>query len=87
MASKFEITVKNKEVTEYLGIMLLTKLKDGSVKLTQPKLLNGLLLEYCEYLQRLSRAAAAPQRLPSVQSPDSTPMPQSEYLHLLGALI
>lgn len=85
MASKFEITV-NKEVTEYLGIML-TKLKDGSVKLTQPKLLNGLLLEYCEYLQRLPRAATAPQRLPSVQSPDSTPMPQSEYLHLLGALI
>jgi len=81
---KYEITT-NDNPDEYLGIKI-TKQRNGDVKLTQPKLLQSLFEEYMPQLQLL-RSASAPQHLTHLQNSDSTPMNQTDYLHLLGALI
>ena len=85
LKTKFEITV-NSNVREYLGIKM-EPLTDGSVRLTQPKLLDSLFDEYSEELETSHRSINTPQRLSSQQSNDKTPMAQGTYLHLLGALI
>jgi hypothetical protein len=54
--------------------------------LTQPKLLGTLEEEFKEQLAT-HRHATAPQHQPDMQSTVDTPMSQTTYLHLLGALI
>jgi hypothetical protein len=84
VSTKFNITI-NHEVDEYLGISLTTQ-PNGDVILTQPKLLDSLLLEYADELSlHEKRLATSPQRSPESQPEDSTPMSQTEYLHLLSA--
>jgi KUP system potassium uptake protein len=84
LKKKYEITVCN-DVSEYLGIRI-TKHANGDVLLTQPKLLNNLFQEYAHDLESM-RHVSAPQRLIHMQTDDTTPMEQTKYLHLLGALI
>jgi hypothetical protein len=81
---QFKITV-NENVTEYLGIKL-TKLHDGSIKLTQPKLLRSLFEEYDGKFV-IPKRRITPQRSVGSMALDDTPMSRTEYLHLLGALI
>ena len=84
LKTKFEITV-NEEIESYLGVNM-EKLSDGSIKLTQPKLLQQLFDEYeAHLLPGLSRANA-PQRQQTSQSTEVQPISQKEYLHLLGTL-
>jgi hypothetical protein len=86
VAKKFKITV-NHSVDEYLGISIKQQ-PNGDVILTQPKLLNSLLLEYQELLAlHEKRFASSPQRQTDFQSKDDEPISQTTYLHLLGALI
>ena len=86
VASKFKITIDN-DVNDYLGIAI-TQQGNGDVILTQPKLLQSLFTEYEDELAKYEkRIATSPQRPKEFQSTDATPIPQTEYLHLLGALI
>jgi hypothetical protein len=83
----FDITV-NYKVEEYLGIKM-EELPNGDVKLTQPKLLKQMLDEYESQLGSTNgRGIPTPQRQ---QDPytisESAELGQTEYLHLLGALI
>jgi hypothetical protein len=84
LREKYEITV-TENVTEYLGIKM-TRLPSGDVKLTQPKLLESIFDEHKEEISSMANTMA-PQHLQHLQDPDSTPMDQTKYLHLLGALI
>jgi Reverse transcriptase (RNA-dependent DNA polymerase) len=84
LRKKFEITV-TEEVTEYLGIKM-SRLADGNVLLTQPKLLGQLEEEYEDQLATFRRVTA-PQVKEDFQSQDPTAMDRSEYLHLVGALL
>jgi hypothetical protein len=87
VSEKFKITVVD-EVTEYLGISM-KQLANGDCKLTQPKLLKGVLEEYREQLStKESRGELAPMRVHDEEAVmNSAPMDQTEYLHLLGSLI
>ena len=87
VSEKFKITVVD-EVTEYLGISMKV-LENGDCKLTQPKLLKGVLEEYKEQLStKESRGELAPMRVHDEEAVmNSAPMDQTEYLHLLGSLI
>jgi Reverse transcriptase (RNA-dependent DNA polymerase) len=80
----YQITV-NDDVTEYLGIKM-TKQANGDIKLTQPKLLQTIFDEHISEIDLLNDTLS-PQRLAHLQSSDSTPIDQTDYLHLLGALI
>jgi len=84
LREKYEITATDNP-TEYLGIKF-TQLKNGDLKLTQPKLLDSLFEEYLPEIQLLP-LASAPQHLPAYQNLDEKPIDQTQYLHLLGALI
>jgi hypothetical protein len=82
---KFKITVEE-DVSSYLGIHI-ERLSDGSVQLTQPKLLNQLFEEFHpEDMPRTDRVTA-PQRLPVSQSQAPTAIDTGQYLHLLGILL
>jgi hypothetical protein len=87
VSEKFKITVVD-NVSEYLGISM-RLLENGDCKLTQPKLLKGVLEEYKEQLStRVSRGELAPMRVHDEEVViNSPPMDQTEYLHLLGSLI
>jgi hypothetical protein len=87
VAEKFKITVVD-DVKEYLGISL-ERLPNGDCKLTQPKLLRGVIEEYKEQLStKVSRGEPSPQRVHDEEAvSQSAPMDQTEYLHLLGSLI
>jgi hypothetical protein len=67
----------------------LTDLPGGSVKLTQPKLLGSLFLEYADQLDKLIvRGKPVPLRPYDPDKVQSSPaISQTAYLHLLGALI
>ena len=84
--SQFKITVKS-DVDLYLGIHF-DYLPNGDVKITQPKLLQGLLEEYKDELaMHRARVPITPQRKESSKSITDEPIDPSEYLHLEGALI
>ena len=83
LKKKFQITA-NYNVSTHLGINI-TKNQDGSIKLTQPKLLNQLLTEYPTAVSNLY-----PSR--KTRSSDSTqtetePIERNKYLRLLGQLM
>jgi hypothetical protein len=85
LRQRFEITV-NPEVDTYLGVHL-EKQDNGNIKLSQPKLLAQIFEEYKpQEMSNLTRANA-PHRPEASQSTDLTPIPQRDYLHLLGALL
>ena len=84
--SSFQVKV-NMEVEEYLGLRM-ERLANGDVKITQPQLLQSLFTEYADLIAaHRTRGLLSAQRSPSTWSRDATPMDQSEYLHLEGALI
>ena len=86
MKSQFKITVKS-DVDLYLGIHF-DYLPNGDVKITQPKLLQGLLEEYKDELaMHRARVPITPQRKEFSKSATDEPIDPSEYLHLEGALI
>jgi hypothetical protein len=87
VAEKFKITVVE-DVKEYLGISMET-LENGDCRLTQPKLLGGILSEYEDQLStKLMRTIISPQRVHDEAAvANSKRMDQTEYLHLLGSLI
>jgi hypothetical protein len=84
LREKYEITI-NDEISEYLGIKM-TKQANGDVKLTQPKLLSQLFEEHQDDID-YSKSTLSPQRLAHLQNNDITPIDQTQYLHVLGALI
>ena len=86
MRQRFEITI-NEEVDSHLGVSMET-LPDGSVKLTQPKLLHQIFSEYPPETIPSFRGVPVPlhQVDPSQSVDDATSMDAGEYLHLLGML-
>lgn len=86
MRRRFEITI-NDQVDSHLGVNM-ERLDDGSIKLTQRKLLQQIFDEYPP--EDITRAKGIPIPLkPTVSSIDESSdsdIPQVEYLHLLGML-
>jgi hypothetical protein len=82
---KYEYTVQN-DVESYLGIHM-TKLKDGSIRLTQPKLLADIFAEFIPEAMPGTNKVTAPRSKISDQEWDQTPIQRTKYLHLLGALL
>ena len=83
MTKRFEITV-NSEADHHLGVNI-TRQEDGSLRLTQSKLLNTIFEECYDALQHLSSRPSVPLR-PNRPEEDSTPYNKKDYLHLLGML-
>ena len=83
LRKEFEITV-NDNVEQYLGVQM-ERLCDGSVKLTQPKLLAQIFEEYKPW--EMSCRATAPMYGREEEIPDTTPVERRKYQHLLGALM
>ncbi len=84
LKTRFEITI-NEEIESYLGVNM-EKLQDGSVRLTQPKLLQQLFDEYEVHLLPGLSTANAPQRQTPRRNIEVQPVPRQEYLHLVGTL-
>lgn len=84
---QFEIT-SNHAADSYLGIHLET-LSNGSVKLTQPKLLQQLFSEYPPTLtsSKVKVPMLLSSRTPTHNHTASVLIPIHTYLHLLGALL
>jgi hypothetical protein len=81
--TKYSIT-SDDEGSSFLGTQLET-LPDGSIKLTQPKLLDKL---FKEYLQHQPKAPTSPHRRPLAERDyDPTPVSTTQYLALLGLLM
>jgi hypothetical protein len=83
LRKEFEITVSD-NVNQYLGVQM-ERLSDGSVKLTQPKLLAQLFEEFKP--GEMSRHASAPMYGREEEDPDTSPIERRKYQHLLGALM
>jgi hypothetical protein len=86
MRRRFEITI-NEQVDAHLGVNMET-LADGSIKLTQRKLLQQIFDEYPP--ENLPRAKGIPIPLKTpvrdIDEMGDPEVPQVEYLHLLGML-
>ncbi len=83
MKKRFEITV-NAEADHHLGVNI-TTLEDGSLQLTQTKLLNSIFTEFEEHLPKSNSRNRVPLN-PNRQSSNSDPFDRKQYLHLLGML-
>jgi hypothetical protein len=83
LRKEFEITV-SEDVDQYLGVQMV-RLSDGSVKLTQPKLLAQLFEEFKPW--DMKHRATAPMYGREEENPDLTPVDRRTYQHLLGALM
>ena len=84
MRQKFKITIED-DVTSYLGINI-QHLPDGSVKLTQPKLLHTIIKEHQHLLPK--KPASNPMKAPTTSTNNTDrPIDTSTYLHLLGSLM
>ena len=80
---RFKITVNDK-VDKHLGVNIARR-EDGSIKLTQPKLLKMIMDEFEEDARRSRRRLSVPMKsIP--KSGDDTPFDRTTYLHLLGML-
>lgn len=86
---KYSYTVQD-DLDSYLGVHMKT-LANGSVRLTQPKLLHELFEEFltAEFKEKDITKLMSPQSGSTTEdeSWDDTPMERTPYLHLLGALI
>ena len=83
MTKRFEITV-NAEADHHLGVNI-TKLPDGSLKLTQSKLLNAIFEECEDALRSKSTRPTVPLK-PTREADESEPYDRKQFLHLLGML-
>lgn len=81
---KFKITV-NEKADKHLGVNI-SQLSDGSIKLTQSKLLQSIFDEFLEDSQRGKRRPQVPLRSTSNNTNDSPACDRRSYLHLLGML-
>ena len=84
MTKRFEITV-NAEADHHRGVNI-QRLEDGSLKLTQSKLLATIFDECQHVLGSESTRPIVPLRPNNPQSDESTPYDRKSYLHLLGML-
>ena len=80
---RFQITV-NEEADQHLGVNL-KKNPDGSVTLTQSKLLKNVFNEYLEEAKKGRKRLSVPMRT-SQRDEDDSPYDRRSYLHLLGML-
>ena len=83
MTKRFEITV-NTEADHHLGVNI-KNLGDGSLQLTQSKLLKNIFTEYEHVLPKKQGRNRVPLN-PNRESEDSEPFDRKKYLHLLGML-
>ncbi len=83
MTKRFEITV-NAEADHHLGVNI-QKLPDGSLKLTQSKLLNAVFEECRDALRSKSTRPTVPLK-PTREVTESEPYDRKNFLHLLGML-
>ena len=81
--TKFQITV-NEAADQHLGVNI-KKHEDGSITLTQSKLLKNIFDEYLEEAKKGRKRLSVPMRT-SVRDPDDSPYDRRSYLHLLGML-
>jgi hypothetical protein len=84
IGKKYKYKVNN-NVDSYLGIHL-DRYEDGSVMLTQPKLLSEVFKEHRPDLMPGTERVTVPRR-DNMDTWDMTPIDRNKYLHLLGALI
>ena len=80
---RFQITV-NEAADQHLGVNM-TRNSDGSVRLTQSKLLKSIFDEYLDEAKRGRRRLGPPLKHSS-DIQDETPYDRKSYLHLLGML-
>ena len=83
MQARFEITV-NAEAGHHLGVNI-KRLQDGSLQLTQSKLLTSIFEECADAIENFSFRHTVPLR-PNKSQSDDTPYNKKSYLHLLGML-
>ena len=83
MKKRFEITV-NAEADHHLGVNI-KRLPDGSLQLTQSKLLTAIFEECPEALKKQTSRNSVPLK-PNKPEGDDTPYDRRDYLHLLGML-
>ena len=83
MTKRFEITV-NAEADHHLGVNI-EKLKDGSLKLKQSKLLKTIFSECSSDIRESSTRPTVPLK-PSKDPDTSDSYDKKSYLHLLGML-
>ena len=86
LQKKFEITI-NENVDAYLGVNM-KKLADGSIQLTQPKLLKTIFEEYKDVIDGDNSRTHYPSKPQATVLDDeqNVPISQNDYLHLLGML-
>ena len=82
---KYDYTAEA-DVESYLGLHR-TQLKDGGIRLTQPKLLTEIFEKFDPSNIPGTEKVTAPQSVISDDKWDATPFNRTEYLSLLGALI
>ena len=80
---RFQITV-NEQADQHLGVNL-KKHPDGSISLTQSKLLKNIFDEFLEEAKRGRKRLSVPMRT-SQRDEDDSPYDRRSYLHLLGML-
>ena len=80
--TQYEVTVKD-SVENYVGVHY-EKLSDGSLKKTQPKLLNDL---FTQYDIQNKPSVKTPATVPSAFDKELEPYPTTKYLSLLGSLL
>ena len=83
LRSEFDLTIHD-TVDEYLGIHMDT-LPDLSVKLSQPKLLAALFLEFDQYIDKTHHTSNPMRRRPT--DVDTAPVPVRTFLRLNGMLL
>ena len=83
MQKRFEITV-NELADQHLGVNIEHR-EDGSLKLTQVKLLNSILTEFDEAIQAAKGRHLVPFN-PNRPATSDEPFDRLKYLHLLGML-
>ena len=81
--TRFQITV-NEEADQHLGVNI-AKQKDGSLKLTQSKLLKSIFDEFLEPAKQGRRRTRVPMK-PNPRLEDDSPFDRTTYLHLIGML-
>ena len=84
MTKRFEITV-NAEADHHLGVNI-QRLEDGSLKLTQSKLLTAIFEECADALAGMSSRPTVPLKPNKPQDGDDSAYEKRDYLHLLGML-
>ena len=80
---RFQITV-NEAADQHLGVNI-KKNEDGSITLTQSKLLKNIFDEFLDEAKTGRKRLSVPMRT-NIRDPDQSPFDRRTYLHLLGML-